>query len=88
MINSDDIKSVITTHASNTVKDVLLKDIDGLEPIDAFIIIRGRAVSCKNSDDDEKTNALASLIGVSEDRDAAIEDLTTGVKYINKYWSK
>lgn len=88
MINTNDIQTVINTHTSNTVKEVLLKDIDGLEPIDAFILIRGRVVSCKNDDDDEKTTALASLVGVSENRDTAIEDLTTGVKYINKYWSK
>ncbi len=88
MITNKDIIEIINTHSSNKVKTLLVKEIDGLEPVDAFIRIRGKVLICKSDDDSERTTALASLVGVSENDTIAKEDLATGIKYINKYWSE
>lgn len=90
MMDIDDIVILVETHITDTKlkKSIINKvaEVDNL--FDACTILRADIVASSHNDEtgDEKVTALAALVGVSDNKALATEDITTGLKYINKYW--
>mgnify|MGYP003597160781 CR=1 FL=1 len=92
MIGVEDIVVLVETHITNPKlkKSIINKVSDADNLFDACTILRTDVVTSSHNDEtgDEKVTALAALVGISDDKVLASEDITTGLKYINKYWSE
>jgi hypothetical protein len=90
MIVIEDILALVDTHITNPElkKSITTKVSESGDLFDACTILRKDVVTSSHNDEtgDEKVVALAALVGVSDDKKLATEDITTGLKYINKYW--
>lgn len=53
-----------------------------------YTYLRGMVVAASTNDTVgvEKVVAVAAMTGVSADYHSGVEDITIGLKYINKYW--
>lgn len=92
MIGVKDIVVLVETHITNPKlkKSIINKVVEADNLFDACTILRTDVVTSSHNDEtgDEKVTALAALVGISDDKVLATEDITTGLKYINKYWSE
>lgn len=92
MIKVSDIVNLTNKHISDgNLKIKILSLVKNETDIAVvYTIIRGLVVSVSINDTtrDEKSLAIAAMTGVSSDYESGLEDVTIGLKYINKYWSE
>ena len=92
MIGVKDVVVLVKTHITNPkLKNSIISKISDVDNMfDACTILRNDVVTSSHNDEtgDEKVTALAALVGISDDLLLASEDISTGLKYINKYWSE
>lgn len=92
MIGVKEVVGLVETHITNPkLKKSIINKVSNVDNLfDACTILRTDVVTSSHNDEtgDEKVTALAALVGVSDNAKLATEDITTGLKYINKYWSE
>lgn len=92
MITVEDIVVLVGTHITNPkLKKSIINKVSTVDNIfDVCTILRTDVVTSSHNDEtgDEKVTALAALVGISDSKLLASEDISTGLKYINKYWSE